>query len=565
MAFTRYAAGATGKSKSAYTGPKKPWYKAPPPIEKVGRKAISPSIFQSAIFQRIVEMMRNRSMPNLMVRAVAGSGKTTTLVESLYNLIEELTSDIRVVFLAFNKKIATELESRIPVGFAASTLHSFGMKTLGRPRVEPNKVLNYLKATLAIQDGIVLDDDKNKENKLKWVLAFHVNRIVSLCKNKAILPSQITIDLIEELVEFYSLDCKVTEEITTLVKDALKVSNANRTTVDFDDMIYLPAILGLAPVGFDLVLVDEAQDLNESQLILLENMQKANPRLRFVFVGDESQAIYGFRGAGTDSMDIIKKRFGCEVLPLSVSYRCAKSIIAHAQEIVSEILACDTAPQGSVEFLPSPESVMQLCHDVKERLAVVCRTNAPLVPFAYSLMRAGLPVVIIGRDVAEGLCRLIDKISKDTNLPLMQFVSQLTNWADEEAAKFEGKNKPDRVEEIRDKEATLLAFSDGVVNVNGLKDKINDIYKDTTYDSSIVDKSIKLMTIHKSKGLEFEIVGILPTKPVSVENEWQVRQESNLKYVARTRAIMRLCYFPEKEKPKADSTKPKAKKLAIAA
>jgi superfamily I DNA/RNA helicase len=100
--------------------------------------------------------------------------------------------------------------------------------------------------------------------------------------------------------------------------------------IDFDDMLWLPVILGHKFSTLDWLFVDEAQDTNDIQIEILE--RSLGHSSRFVAVGDPHQAIYGFRGANSDALDKIVARFACRTLPLSVSYRCSKAVVAEAQK-----------------------------------------------------------------------------------------------------------------------------------------------------------------------------------------------------------------------------------------
>lgn len=109
---------------------------------------MQPSKYQSAIFDFIA-----KSHGNLLIEAVAGSGKTTTIVESL-KLLGDVSS---ILFLAFNKSIAEELTKRVPKNVQAKTFHSvcYGAirKALGHsPKIESNKSRQILKNSLGEYD-----------------------------------------------------------------------------------------------------------------------------------------------------------------------------------------------------------------------------------------------------------------------------------------------------------------------------------------------------------------------------------------------------------------------------
>jgi len=97
------------------------------------------SSYQTHIFDNV----RNTDA-NLAVSAVAGSGKTTTLVQ----IVNELDTRQSVLFATFNKHIATELGSRLGDKADAKTLHASGMKLLSKVRkirVDENKYFTIIR------------------------------------------------------------------------------------------------------------------------------------------------------------------------------------------------------------------------------------------------------------------------------------------------------------------------------------------------------------------------------------------------------------------------------------
>src|ERR1700690_3946522 len=89
---------------------------------------------QKAVFENVAN-----GTGHTVVLARAGSGKTTTIVEA-FNHVPEGAS---VLMIAFNKSIATELQSRAPAGVEVSTLHSFGLKAImrqGPARIDNDKM-----------------------------------------------------------------------------------------------------------------------------------------------------------------------------------------------------------------------------------------------------------------------------------------------------------------------------------------------------------------------------------------------------------------------------------------
>ncbi|MBN6046748.1 UvrD-helicase domain-containing protein, partial [Citrobacter sp. ku-bf4] len=119
--------------------------------------------------------------------------------------------------------------------------------------------------------------------------------------------------------------------------------------VDFDDLLYLAVKDGISLPKFDFIFVDEAQDTNAIQRALLRKIMRKGSRI--VAVGDPAQAIYGFRGADSESLNLIAEEFDAIKLPLSISYRCSTSVVSYAQQWVSHIQAAPGAKAGEVQEL----------------------------------------------------------------------------------------------------------------------------------------------------------------------------------------------------------------------
>jgi DNA helicase II / ATP-dependent DNA helicase PcrA len=273
-----------------------------------------PSPQQLAIFDAI-----QNTNDSLMVVAVAGSGKTTTIVQAA----KLIPRDCFSVFLAFNKSIALELQDRLPYWVQARTFHSHSFAALRNNLPKPTKVDPDKVRVILFK---LLDEDRNE---LFLYLPF-VRKLVDLAKG---LPTRIV--PWRDLIDYHELECEGDEEFgISLAHDVFIESQQALETIDYNDMLYLTWAREAAFPLADFVFVDEAQDLNAIQHALLLRMLK--PKGRVIVVGDPWQSIYAFRGADSDSMDKLSQQFNCRHLPLSVSYRCSKSVVREAQQILSE-------------------------------------------------------------------------------------------------------------------------------------------------------------------------------------------------------------------------------------
>ena len=191
-------------------------------------------------------------------------------------------------------------------------------------------------------------------------------------------------------------------EIETVADEkevAMKLLDWGKThldTMDYTDMIWLPNVLNLKPIGlqYDYIMVDECQDMNKAERELVMRCFKNGTRM--ISVGDENQLIYQFSGSDKDSLNTLKSLPNTVCLPLSISYRCADSIVEYAQKIVPSIEKNDDHREGKVlESVP-------LC-DVNDGDMVLCRTNAPLVALYNRYLNMGKKSYIVGKDIGSNM------------------------------------------------------------------------------------------------------------------------------------------------------------------
>jgi len=272
-----------------------------------------PSPQQLVIFDAV-----QNTTDSLMVEAVAGSGKTTTIVE----VAKLLPRDKFAVFLAFNKNIAEELKVRLPYWVQARTFHSHSFAALRNHLEKPAKVDPD-------KTRVLLDKNLDGDREDLFTYLPFVKKLVGLAKSQATrLPNW------SELVDYHELETEGDLEFgICLANDVFIDSLSSQELIDYDDMLYMTWALDAPFPLADYVFVDEAQDLNSIQHALLLRMLKADGRI--IIVGDPWQSIYAFRGADSDSMARLGRQFNCRQLPLSVSYRCSKAVVREAQDILN--------------------------------------------------------------------------------------------------------------------------------------------------------------------------------------------------------------------------------------
>jgi len=475
--------------------------KAEDPIIKP-RPKVNWSDFQKNIFKDIAQ-----DNTHTVVIARAGSGKSSTIVEGLRYIPRGKKS----LLVAFNKAIVDELKQRASSYVDISTLHSLGFRAIknsfGEVVLENNKSQNIVSS--------LIGDDYDL-----WELNQSICKCVSLCKGFLCDTPKGIGDLIDKFgIEIFDL---TREKFIEYVIKTLGLAKEKRQIVDFDDMIWFPFVHRLNVGKWDMIFVDEAQDLNSAQIAMVLSAIKPNGKI--VAVGDPNQSIYQFRGADSDAIPNFINRLGAKTLPLSVTYRCPKKVVKLAQEIVPDIEAHDTSPEGQIIHL----DIQDLLKKVQPGDFVLSRTNAPLVKYCLACLKAGVPANIQGSDIGSNLVFFIKKSKAKT---INQFIEYVNNWREREVKRLVSEKKSTDI--CLDKAECLLNLCEGTLTIADLKSSIEKLFNDVDDSSKVI-----FSTTHKAKGLERDTVFVLAD--TYRYSPGQVGEESNLWYVAITRSKKQL-------------------------
>ncbi len=470
---------------------------------------------------------------NAVVDAVAGSGKSTTIVNAL-KLIPETES---VLFLAFNKSIVEEL--KIKVGnlphVEIRTLHSLGASSIMR---QINTTIQSDKYRAWVNEGIKFGAIKpygRLEFEEMGEYKSNILKLVDLIRVNLLESEEDAIDLALK----HGLDLMDNE--AEIAQRAIDWGRYEMDKIDFTDMIYFPNVKTIKMPQFDWVFIDECQDLNTAQRTMFLRCVKPETG-RFIAVGDPRQAIYGFAGADVKSFNTLKALPNTINLPLSVCYRCDTEIIQLAKSIVPQIEARDGAKNGVIDHNAS-------IHDVQDGDMILCRVTAPLANLCMRYIANGVKAYIKGKDIGMNLINMLNK-TKRTNIEdalevmdreLQKVALRVTKQTSCSIAEAQ---KSNQYQNYSDKIQSLIVLSEGITQVRQLISRIETIFSEG-------GKGICLSTIHKSKGLESDRVFIAcPDKlynPRSMQIDWMAEQESNLVYVAYTRAKHKLGFITDFE------------------
>ena len=594
-----------------------------------------------------------------LVLAGPGSGKTTVLTKRLQYLITTLhIPPQEILVVTFTKAAALEMQQRFyhlvgeksPVCFG--TFHSifyrilkehqnhfsdhsnqnslsiltekekttFMRQILRREQITEEFVSAFLEQFKVIKGG---SSDKNTENSMSKNMEKNLSDLLESTEWwKEGLPEEMTLQRFLHIFECYRKKCKESGKL------------------DFDDMAYeclqlfqsRPDVLRKWQKRFRYILVDEYQDIAPIQEQLLFLL--AFPENNLFLVGDDDQAIYGFRGAGTESMLTFPKEYpDTKQIFLAMNYRSRPEIIEAAGKVISvnkkrfvkkqqaarestdeERVIC----QGFAGEMEEYEEILRCLKEMEkeetlEQCAVLYRKNKDAeklirlleqhrIAYAYIGKRKSLREHFITEDITAYLRFLSGNRSRKNfyrimNRPERGIERESCKWETVsflELKKWHGYDR-EILEHIQKMEdacervkgfllyAVVMYIRKGLGyeawlrknvgeeswkkhldilqqlqeltrGMESLKDWERWLEKEEKASgekqgrSQNIDKGVRIMTYHGSKGLEFDSVimpdlneGSVPHKKAATEEEME--EERRMFYVGMTRAKEKLYLY----------------------
>jgi hypothetical protein len=483
----------------------------------------------------LMELVTNRR--HIMVRARAGTGKTTLINECIAWLV-----------------LLARAQGRQAPSYSALSYHQLGIEFMRDNGIEGRDIGRLIELGKSNAGGIwaMLDamgvraipsDDQLTKARMRK-MRVNLRRLLGYCKNEWRQPTEANVIALCDRYDV-TLDHGTLPIVCEYLRELLSMSlDLRKWGISFDDQLWwqaeVRAGLDTAP---SLVFVDEYQDTNQPQAEMVRKLIVAGSRV--VVVGDERQAIFGFRGADTRAMDngeVLLRGTddrGLTVLPLTQTRRCSEMVVRLTQAIVPDFECLPGTAKGGLGIVHDAGLEAWL----KPGDVVLCRNNADLVALAYRLLSKSIPCMIKGRDIGDKLCDLVDEV--DNLSP--RFGEGLRDWylAKRKPLLMEGDDAERRLAALQDQYDCLNILAMEGMDAGKIKNTIRFVFGDGARNGKVT-----LSTGHKFKGLEVEtpdnrLVLLRPDRlGMAGRNDEDTMQESNVLNVMLTRAKGGLYFVP---------------------
>lgn len=483
----------------------------------------------------------------MAIEALAGSGKTSTAL-----MLTELTKTSDV-YVAFNKSIQMEMKDKLTnPKTKCYTMHGLSLSVmrynLEQIQMEPD--LNNFKIHKII-DELFENEYKNdkKLNTLEYrdylkdnyITLYNIIRL----KNIEVLNVDNIEWICDELGVFQSTSEFIAHTPNQMLNWIEKIDSLSfkafedKGEIDFTDMLYIT--LKKLQTGdwnipywllFTNIYYDEFQDASLLHQRLIRYFKRSNGR--FILIYDKNQAIYGFAGADCRATDNVDRMFlPIEHFKLPINYRCGSDILKYVNR------------QFHVGILPRPNATCgdviringdQLKSKVKPNDFVIGRKNQQLISTAMDLVKAGIRIHLSDKEIITKIVKTVKNAKRKT-------VGELLGYCNDFLQKY-GELKESERKKFDREDIDLIVILIGYFIREYQLGGAYKIDRFISYVQNMInvdnpDGCVRIMSIHKSKGLEAENVFVLNEGRPFIElgrSKDMVQQEKNLSYVALTRA-----------------------------
>lgn len=336
-----------------------------------------------------------RTGESLRITAAAGAGKTSTLEYLAANSLDK-----RILYIAFNKSVQTEASERFPRNVTARTAHSLAYAAFGRqlqhrlrnaPRLSPQQQARILgiHGPTIVQPQVTDAAGKITQAGITFspavmaALAMGTTRRFMRSVADTVEPRHfIPPDGTEHAVGLAALRERVVELAQRAWEDVSSTDGMLRCEHD----VYLKLWAMSRPaLRFDVIFVDEAQDTDPLLASVIRH-QMGLGTAQIIVVGDEAQAIYGWRGA----TDFISKFPAANTVELSQSWRFGQAVADEANVWLGRVgmkmrVVGDPAKAAATTVGP-----------LTDPDAILCRSNAGALAAVMQCISQRRPVALVG-------------------------------------------------------------------------------------------------------------------------------------------------------------------------
>ena len=489
-------------------------------------------------------------LPNLLIDAGPGCGKTHTLADAYIYAKSANTSifksrfnatDEQIViydwvrryfpqkcttacYMAYNADIVADSKVKIHPDCEIKTIHGWGATVLKNSQGYLGKPIHDRGEKLVQEiEGKAFSELKDKFDWLSTI------RFVDKLREE-LLP--ITEESMQYLQSKYA-DLAPFKIHPNIVAQSNKLITKMKTIdrkigIGYLDQVWLACFLIKKPL-YQFGFVDEAQDLSPLLLLLVSKLCE-----NIVYCGDKNQAINAWKGADSEAMDKVAAECD-EILTLKTSFRLPPNHARTANEI---------RPTAMIKSLPEKKDGIQATIDTEDIITwsnevltkkpmIVCRYNAPLVQLGLMYIKAGIPCKLLGQSELDNLVNTVNNRRatsiRDLHQKLDVYENMILNKGDD-LAKEQNSRKMDAIRHILKSCQTVEEFEP-------LLKRLSNPPKTTDF--------ITLSTVHKAKGREAKVIGILnpPIPSSKARSSSQKEQEANTDFVAHTRTMQDQYYI----------------------
>lgn len=557
------------------------------------------------------------------VSAIPGSGKSTTLGNRFATLVEGGTNPSSILGLTFTIQGVIELKEKIKYwadvkgldckGINVFTFNEFcynlvkdNYKKLGFSEVP--KILAKLEKTKIISDLLDKNKTMNSLNYSNPLMDFHkakgaIFRCIELIESID-FGEPLGVLEVSEITRLNEYDSEILLDIFYEYKDILKKNNyiTLENQIELGSTLLKPAMVDT--LGYEHIIVDEAQDTNIPQLNIILKLRKYSNFKSLVICGDEAQAIYGWRGADNKILVELKKylpdlfdiklednfRSTKEICSLANNlnnlntYKINKKMIAHKNGkkpalILNDIVGIANEIKNLIDNGEALKDIAFIARNKKELEKMqmeLKKLNIPanvivselLIENMYFNNVADLANFFVNTELTLNLSNYLNmikgnKLSKAKDLEEFindekeAFINKLDSLSNEEKFNYYIKLISELIEEssaIKSfihliEEKNFKEINQLVVYINELRDFKSDIVIE---NDSLNDNSVNLITAHSSKGKEYKNV-LISLDSFKLKSKCSdIDEERRCLFVAITRAKETLKLFYKNDKHWSD-------------